>query len=51
MKIDLFYDDKEKSTKFRLLEALDTGMFIVPVGFISDRRKHPPLSLADGQAL
>ncbi len=36
MKIDLFYDSKENSTKFKLIEDLEVQGFTIPSGFISD---------------
>lgn len=49
MKIDIFYDKEEDSTKFSLLEDLmvffkEDGInetYVVPSGFISDRRIYP----------
>jgi hypothetical protein len=38
MKIKLFYDFSEKSTKVELLEEIFIGKMYVPKGFISDRR-------------
>ena len=41
MKIDIFYDAEEKSTKFRLLENVKVDDFIIPEDFCSDGASVP----------
>ena len=38
MKIKLFYDFQEKSTKVELFEKIIVGKMYIPKGFVSDGR-------------
>ena len=38
MKVKIFYDFKEKSTKVKLIEDIFVDKFYIPRGFISDGR-------------
>ena len=43
MRIDLFYDEKDKTTKFTLLEDIEVQGFTIKAGFCSDRGKRAAL--------
>lgn len=45
MKLRLFYDGFERSTKVELLEEIFVGKMYVPKGFVSDGRKYSKIFL------